>query len=89
MKQKTIIKATILYDGITKHHDKTIIIEKDRIVEVSSKSLKADYEGYVTPGFIDAHSHIGLVRHGEPSQEMEGNEILDQILPLLNPLEPV
>jgi imidazolonepropionase-like amidohydrolase len=34
----------------------------------------------ITPAFIDAHSHIGMIRAGEPASEAEGNEHLDSIL---------
>jgi imidazolonepropionase-like amidohydrolase len=43
----------------------------------------------VTPAFIDAHSHIGMVRAGEPAAEAEGNEHLDSILSLSDALDTV
>ncbi len=84
-----VIRAKVLYDGKDKFDDKTIIIEGERIVEVCDKKLKYDYEGYVTPAFIDAHSHIGMIREGEPSEEAEGNDLLEQILPTNNPLNSI
>ncbi len=88
-KKQTIIHAKVLYDGKKKYDNKTIVVNGDKIVEVSSKDLKADYEGYITPGFIDAHSHIGLIREGEPSEEAEGNDIIDQITPNNDPLNSI
>ena len=45
--------------------------------------------GAVTPAFIDPHSHIGMVRSGEPSGEEEANEHIDSIFPLVNALHSV
>ncbi len=36
----------------------------------------------MTPAFIDPHSHIGLVRAGEPASEEEANEKMDSIIAL-------
>ncbi len=35
-----------------------------------------------TPAFIDAHSHIGMVRSGEPMAEEESNDVMESVLPL-------
>ncbi len=43
----------------------------------------------VTPAFIDAHSHIGMVRHGEPSWEEESNERYESVLPLVDAIYSV
>ncbi|HMA69526.1 MAG TPA: amidohydrolase family protein [Candidatus Mcinerneyibacterium sp.] len=86
---KKVIKAKVLFDGKTKKEDQYIVTENDKIVEVTSKKMDYDYEGYVTPGFIDAHSHIGMDRDGEPFQESETNDIIDQILPLNNPINSI
>lgn len=43
----------------------------------------------ITPAFIDAHSHIGLVRKGEPSFEGEAGERLDMIMPVPDVLDSV
>ncbi|MEA2103983.1 MAG: amidohydrolase family protein [Candidatus Cloacimonadota bacterium] len=88
-KKQTVIRANVLYDGKTKYENKTVIVEGDKIVDVVSKKIKADYEGYVTPAFIDGHSHIGLIREGEPGDEAEGNDIIDQITPNNDPLNSI
>ncbi len=88
-KNRIIIKAKVLYDGKTKSEDKTVVVEDDKIVEVNDKDIEFDYEGYVTPAFIDAHSHIGMIREGEPAEEAEGNDLLQQILPTNNPLNSI
>ena len=43
----------------------------------------------VTPAFIDPHSHIGMVRHGEPMAEEESNERYESILPLVDAIYSV
>ena len=43
----------------------------------------------ITPAFIDAHCHIGLVRKGEPSIEGEAGERLDMIMPVPDVLDSV
>ena len=89
-KSKTItIKAAVLYDGKKKHKDKYLAIENGLITEISSSRRKVDFEGVVTPSIIDPHSHIGMFREGEPGSEQEGNEHLNQILPLSDPINGV
>ena len=43
----------------------------------------------ITPAFIDAHSHIGMARAGEPNREAEANDQLDSVLPLPDALDSV
>ncbi|MBU0934894.1 MAG: amidohydrolase family protein [Spirochaetes bacterium] len=90
MAKQTIIKANVLYDGKTRQENRKIVIEGSTIIEVSAAGqVKADYEGIITPGFLDAHSHIGMFREGEPQSEAEGNDISGQIMPLSDPLNSV
>ncbi len=89
MGKKKIIKATLLYDGISKSENKFIVVENNKIIDITPKNLKADFEGIVTPAFIDAHSHIGMFRDAEPYVEQEGNDYLDQFLPLADPLNSI
>ena len=88
-KKQIKIFAKVLFDGKKKLENRTIIIEGKEIVEISSKKMKADFEGFVTPAFIDPHSHIGLDREGEPWQESEVNDIINQIRPLNDPLNSI
>ncbi|MEA3499871.1 MAG: amidohydrolase family protein [Candidatus Marinimicrobia bacterium] len=89
-KKKLVINAKVLFDGKKRYENRSIIVENDKIIEVREhKKIKADYEGYVTPAFIDAHSHIGLYRDGEPDNEQEGNDITNQFLPFNDPLNSV
>lgn len=87
--KQTVIAAEILYDGKGKQENCSIILEKDKVVEVLKKKIKSDYQGYVTPAFIDAHSHIGMDREGEPWTESEANDVLKQFLPLNDPLNSI
>lgn len=90
MAKQTVIKATELYDGGQRFSDRKVVVEGDRIVEVSpAGAVKADYEGHVTPALIDAHSHIGMFREGEPQAEAEGNDKSAQIMPLSDPLNSI
>ncbi|GLI18737.1 amidohydrolase [Tepidanaerobacter syntrophicus] len=74
----------------------TIIVDNGKIAEVG-ENLKApqnaqviDAAGeYVFPGFIDAHSHIGLYEEvvGEPGED--GNECTDPITPQLRAIDAI
>lgn len=87
--EKTVIKADILYDGKTKLENRCITVCGNRITEVSDREQAWDYRGTVTPAMIDAHSHIGMEREGEPYQESETNDHLSQFLPLNDPVDSI
>ncbi len=89
MPKQIIINATTLYDGNTELKDKAIIVEGNQIVGITKKKKDADYEGIVTPGFIDAHTHIGLGREGEPYQESESNDKTSQFLISNDPVNSI
>lgn len=89
MAKQIIIRAKTLFDGKKKMENKTVVVEGNEVIDVLSKRIKPDYEGYVTPGFIDAHAHIGMDREGEPWQESETNDTINQILPLNNPIDSI
>lgn len=90
MAKSVIIKASALYKGGERLADRRVVVEGERIAEVSAWSGgKADYEGVVTAGFVDAHSHIGMFREGEPQAEAEGNDKTAQIMPLSDPINSI
>jgi imidazolonepropionase-like amidohydrolase len=89
MAKNTVIFAETLFDGIRQRKNVSVVIEGDQIVDVVGKKLKAEFSGTVTPAFIDAHSHIGMHRAGEPGDEGESNDILDQFLANNDPLDSV
>lgn len=89
MTEQTIIKANILHDGQKFSEEKYLVVEKNKIVDITTKKQKADFEGFVTPAFIDPHSHIGMFRDGEPGQEAEGNDIISQFQPTNDPVNSI
>ncbi|QRF75820.1 dihydroorotase [Thermoplasmatales archaeon] len=84
------IKAKVLYDGTSSKRDVYISFD-DTIKNVSENKPDCEIvsEGFVTPAFIDGHSHIGMVRAGEPAAEDESNEQMDSIYPLVSALDSV
>ena len=58
------------------------------IGEEERGELIGEYE-VVTPAFIDAHSHMGMDRHGEPWFEGEANEELDSVIPYIDAIDSV
>jgi imidazolonepropionase-like amidohydrolase len=87
--KQLIISAEVLYDGHGKKENCSVVVEGNGIVDVVEKKMKSDYQGFVTPGFIDAHSHIGMDREGEPWTESETNDTLSQILPVNDPINSI
>jgi len=84
-----IIEAQVLFTGKTRLEKRWIVVEGQRIAEVTDRPLKADLRGIVTPCFIDPHSHIGLDRYGEPGKEGEDNDTSDQFLAANDPLNSI
>jgi len=89
MARTSVVFAETLYDGRTLRQNVSVVIEGHTIVDVVKRKLKASFSGVVTPAFIDAHSHIGLARYGEPGREDEVNDRTDQFLPLADPLNSI
>ncbi len=87
--KQTIISAEVLYNGHEKIENCTVVVEGSKITDVVRKKLKSDYHGFVTPAFIDAHSHIGMDREGEPWTESETNDTISQILPVNDPINSI
>jgi len=87
--KRTIIAAEVLFDGHSRVENCTVVIEGGKIIDVVRKKMKSDYRGFVTPAFIDAHSHIGMDREGEPWTESELNDTLNQILPVNDPINSI
>ncbi|MFW5744731.1 MAG: imidazolonepropionase, partial [Spirochaetota bacterium] len=74
----TTVFARVLYDGRERREGVLVRMEDDRIAEVrEGTEEQADLSGVVTPGFIDAHSHIGMIRQGEPQSEADVNDQID------------
>ena len=89
-----VIKSRLLFDGIDEKRDCFIGFEKDEIKYVGNSQPKENSEIIaegivVTPAFIDSHSHIGMVRSGEPDKEEEANEQMNSVYPLVNALHSI
>ena len=89
-----LMQTKLLFDGINEQKDCYIGIEKGIIKFVGNIKPPGNHEiianvGAITPSFIDAHSHIGMVRSGEPASEEEANEQMDSIYPLSNALHSI
>ena len=92
-----LIKSMVLFDGTTEKRNCYIGFEwGDRILYVGEEKSKSDYsckliaqDVFVTLAIIDANSHIGMVRSGEPACEDEANEHSNAILPLINSLRSI
>lgn len=97
-----LVKCNSLFDGTEEKRDCYIGFEGDEIKYVGGKNGRPEKEGgrdidemiegknyVVTPAFIDSHSHIGMVRSGEPSKEEEANEQMSSFYPLVNALHSI
>jgi len=88
-KKQTTVFAATLYDGMTRQENRCLTIEGNRIVKIEDGKKDCDYSGIVTPAFIDPHTHIGMIRQGEPEAENDVNDHIDQITPLNDPLNAI
>ncbi len=89
-----VIKSRLLFDGLHEKTDCFIGFENDEIKYVENRKPKESSEiiaegVVVTPAFIDSHSHIGMVRSGEPDKEEEANEHMNSVYPLVNALHSI
>jgi imidazolonepropionase-like amidohydrolase len=83
--------AETLYTGDEVVRNVHLVFEGNQVRGVS-KEVKGDFLGkfpVVTPAFIDAHSHIGMERAGEPGSEGEANDHMDSMLFLADALDSV
>lgn len=85
------IRGKRVYTGKKVVDDAYLVFDGTRIVGVSKEKKGKLLGSYavVTPAFIDAHSHIAMVRAGEPGAEAEANEHMDSILAVPDALDSV
>jgi imidazolonepropionase-like amidohydrolase len=94
VKTMKVIKSRSLFDGVDEKRDYFIGFENDEIKYVGNSQPNESSEiiaegAVVTPAFIDSHSHIGMVRSGEPDKEEEANEHMNSVYPLVNALHSI
>jgi imidazolonepropionase-like amidohydrolase len=85
------VHGKTVYTGRKVLEDAFVVFDGQRIVSVG-KSKKGEDRGsfeVVAPAFIDAHSHIAMVRAGEPASEAEANDQMDPILAVPDALDSV
>ncbi|MFD3158363.1 amidohydrolase [Haloimpatiens sp. FM7330] len=73
-----------------------ILIENNKIKEIGVNIQKPENceiidakGGYVTPGFIDAHCHLGMVEEGMGFEGRDENEITDPVTPQLRAMDAI
>jgi len=80
-----------IYTGKSVKKKCYLLFKEEKIVGLSG-TKKGKLIGtfpVLTPAFIDPHSHIGMVRAGEPQDEAEANDRLDSIMALSDALDSV
>jgi imidazolonepropionase-like amidohydrolase len=80
-----------IYTGKSILENAFLVFSGQKIVEIS-KTPKGELLGkypFVTPAFIDPHSHIGMARAGEPAKEAESNDHMDPLFVLPDALDSV
>ena len=85
------VYAKTIYTGKSIEQNAYLIFKDNKIINIS-KSKKGDLTGkfnVITPAFIDPHSHIGMVRAGEPGEEEESNESLESIFALPDAIDSI
>jgi len=85
------VRAKKIYTGKKVVEKAYVAFNGKKMVGVS-KQKKGKVVGefdVVTPAFVDPHSHIAMVRAGEPGAESEANEHMDSILAVPDALDSV
>ncbi len=83
------IKAKTIYTGISVLKDAYLVFDQGLITGIFQEKqgkLLNEYQ-VLTPAFIDPHSHIGLVRAGEPETEAEVNDRQDSLIIIADALD--
>jgi imidazolonepropionase-like amidohydrolase len=85
------VYAERIYTGKSVKKNAFLAFDDDTIIGVSTKQKGESIGEYavVTPAFIDPHSHIGMIRAGEPGDEAEVNDHLDSIMALPDALDSI
>ena len=78
----------IIHDDILIDNGKIIEIGKNIVANLDAEVIDAEGK-FVFPGFIDAHTHLGLWEDGMGFEGADGNEETDPITPQLNPIDGI
>lgn len=85
------ILGHIVYTGTDVLENVYVNMDGDVIASITPEPAGTPVGEYavITPAFIDAHSHIGMIRAGEPGAEAEANERMDAMLAHADALDSV
>jgi imidazolonepropionase-like amidohydrolase len=85
------IFAKTIYTGRKVVSDGYVVLNGRKIAGISTKANGKFLGKYdvITPAFVDAHSHIGMARAGEPSDQGEANDQSESILAVVDALDSV
>ena len=83
--------AKVIYTGKKVVSNAYLVFNQQKIsgISASKKGKLVGKFAVITPAFIDAHSHIGMARAGEPSEQGEANDQSESILALADALDSV
>jgi len=85
------IFAKTIFTGRKVVSDSYVVFNGRKFAGISTRaqgSLSGKYH-VITPAFIDAHSHIGMSRAGEPNDQGEANDQSESIIALADALDSV
>jgi len=80
-----------IYTGKSVLEGSYLVFRGQKIMGISKRPIGETLGKYafVTPAFIDPHSHIGMARAGEPAKEAEANDHMDPLFVLPDALDSV
>ena len=78
----------VIQGDILINNGKIVEIGNDIVVPLDVEVIDATGK-YIYPGFIDAHTHLGLWEDGMGFEGADGNEETDPITPHLNPIDGI
>lgn len=85
------IFAKTIFTGRKVVSDRYVVFNGRKFAGISTRvqgSLSGKYN-VITPAFVDAHSHIGMARAGEPNDQGEANDQSESIIALADALDSV